>query len=205
MNSGGGRVPWAWGARMDWDPRNLFMRTLLLLVAMALMGCPDEPAPTPTDDDDSTPVADDDDATGTVEDPVYSGAWDMPTWDVFDDLPFPTDDDGNYVVLQTPEVALKLDPDLRDAVTSAAGCATLVVSCFEDGVRNIPGCLANVPTCESDTPWDDASNLCCAPGCADRYAELRVAGNAEPQAFVGAVWETPSCMPGLDALVGVPK
>jgi hypothetical protein len=39
--------------------------------------------------------------------------------------------------------------------------------------------------------------MCCPASCASRYQVLRGAGNDEAAAFAKAIFEHPSCMPGL--------
>ena len=100
-------------------------------------------------------------------------------------------------LLILPDGTFYFDPLERTPVSAAAECAAVVLSCYSPGVRNWAGCLANVPQCADNTPWAGNNPMCCAPGCASRYQELRIAGESGPSAFAKAIFRAPSCMPGV--------
>lgn len=107
-----------------------------------------------------------------------------------------------FMLLPLPDGAMGFDPFARTPATAAAECAGAVLSCFSAGQRNWAGCLAVVPTCPSDTPWEENGPACCTPSCLVRYQELRRGGRTNPAAFTAAIYEAPSCMPGLDTYTG---
>jgi len=77
----------------------------------------------------------------------------------------------------------------------------LMLACYEPGVRNLPGCFANVPFCATSTPWEEAT-ACCDASCGARYATLRAEGQASAAAASMAILAAGSCMPGYDAWEG---
>ena len=103
------------------------------------------------------------------------------------------------MLLELPDGAIGFDPSARNAITSAAECASALISCFDVSQRNFAGCAAAIPTCATDEPWSNGDGFCCTPACLDRYQELRRKGRTEPAAMTGAIYEAPSCMPGVDA------
>jgi hypothetical protein len=103
-----------------------------------------------------------------------------------------------FMLLPLPDGAIGFDPTLRTPATAAAECAGAVLACFSAGERNWAGCLTVAPTCPSDTPWAENGPACCADSCLDRYQELRREGRTNPAAAMAAIYEAPSCMPGLD-------
>jgi hypothetical protein len=133
---------------------------------------------------------------GVVEDPVYSGNWDVPVRSDLYSLDLPTNEDGDYVLVSQGDAQLVANPDDRDAISAAAECGAVVLACLAPD-RNLLGCLQNVPTCDSDTPWT-GDGFCCDASCEDAYVELRLDGAVEADALSGAVFGPNSCMPGVD-------
>jgi hypothetical protein len=132
--------------------------------------------------------------------PRAVGEFQIPGRDIVertDNLP-PGPNGVGFMLLPLPDGALGFDPFLRTPATAAAECAGAVLACFSPGERNWAGCLAVVPTCTSDRPWEDDGPACCTTACVERYEELRRAGRGNPAAFTAAIYEAPSCMPGLD-------
>ncbi len=172
----------------------------LLAAIVFLVGCPatgpgvQDPTPTPT----PTPTPPPD----GPEEPLFSGEYDAPDWSALDDLDLPPGPDGvGFTLVTTPDATLLIDPDRRDANTAAGACVALLVSCYTEGVRNLTGCLDHVPHCATEQPWEEGPALCCPAGCADRYRALRTDGEGPPDAIVQAIWERPSCVPGMDDLL----
>ena len=109
--------------------------------------------------------------------------------------------DGSAVALALPDGDLVVDVAApRTPISAAAECSAALLACFAPPARNVAGCFAGVPVCASDTPWQTDGPMCCPAGCADRYQELRRAGQSGPEAFARAIWESPSCMPGFAGL-----
>jgi hypothetical protein len=135
--------------------------------------------------------------------PRFSGEFPMPDRRGLDDTPLPPGPSGQgFMLLELPDGAFFFDPTARSPVSAAAECATVVLSCFHPTLRNWAGCLASVPECQTDTPWVGDQSMCCPAGCGERYQELRAAGRPDAEAFAAAIWEAPSCMPGLEGHAG---
>ena len=161
---------------------------------LLLAGCPDEVAP-PDPDPPAGPYSDDS---------MYSGSFEEPSENDLTTPSLPPAPGGGFLLMQTSEGRLTYDPELRTPVTAAAGCAALLVACYEPGVRGFLGCLENVRDCDDDTPWDDEGpEYCCeSSACPARYRELRDSGLDAARAAVDAILAQPSCMPGVDDYVG---
>ena len=181
---------------------------LLLFLAASCGGkdAPTKPGETPTDadtdtdtdtDTDSDTDADTDTDAPEEDALLYSGTWTLPTPANLIGLDLPVSPTGSgYTLIESPFVTLVADPALRDARTAAGGCLALVIACYEPGIRNLPGCFANVPRCATSTPWEESA-YCCDATCGARYAALR-ATNEPPDAAANAILADGSCMPGYD-------
>jgi hypothetical protein len=129
---------------------------------------------------------------------LASGSFDVPPRLRAESILLPPAPSGRgFLLLRLPDGEIVVDPSKRTPVSAAAECATAVLSCYAEGQRNFPGCLAAVPPCTSKTPWRSDKPVCCPKACVERYQELRRAGRGEAAAFAAAIWEAPSCMPGL--------
>lgn len=132
------------------------------------------------------------------ETPVFSGTFVVPDRRGLDALPLPLAPDGRSLVLAAlPDGILAFDPTARGPVSAAAECAAVMLACFHAPERNWAGCFAGVPPCTTDTPWTNDGPMCCAPDCGARYQTLRRTGLVGPSSFAAAIWEAPSCMPGV--------
>lgn len=132
------------------------------------------------------------------EAPLFDGAFPVPDRRVLDGLPLPPGPNGaGFTWLATADGALVIDPSRRTPVSSAAECAAFVLACFRPGVRNWAGCFAEAPPCPTDTPFLEDGEICCPAACGARYQELRQAGLDGPAAVTRAIWDAPSCIPGL--------
>lgn len=136
---------------------------------------------------------------------IVAGTFEVPPRVTADNIGLPPAPNGSgFVLLRLPDGDLVIDPAKRTPISAAAECAAAVLACYQAGARNFPGCLAAVPPCTSKKPWEKDKPVCCAPACIDRYQELRRAGRDEATAFAAAIWEEPSCMPGLHGHVPEP-
>jgi len=134
-----------------------------------------------------------------VEDPVFTGTFIEFDRTALNNLPLPPSPDGQgFLVLETAEGALILDPEDRTPASAAAECAQLIMNCFHPESRNFAGCFENVPVCQSDTPWMDDGPSCCAVACSTSYQERLREGMDPPSAAAAAIWESPACMPGIE-------
>jgi hypothetical protein len=130
--------------------------------------------------------------------PKSAGSFELPDRKDLQSLDLPPGPEGTgYTLGVLPDGVVWMDPTLRTPVTAAAECAGAMLACYEHGVRNYAGCFASVPVCSSDTPWTSDGPACCAAACATRYQELRRQGRDDPTAMVAAIFEKPSCMPGV--------
>jgi hypothetical protein len=182
--------------------RSSLLRALVLSLSVAAApGCPQvtDSQPTPDDTGEPTPWEEDDGA--------FSGSFEEPNRDHLWNTALPPGPDGTgFLMIESSEGSLVFHPDRRQPISAAAGCAALVLACYEPGVRGFLGCLENVRTCPDDTPWDDDTPLfCCAEACADRHRELTAAGADPPDAAVNAILSSPSCMPGVEAYLEDPS
>jgi hypothetical protein len=136
--------------------------------------------------------------------PKVIGTFEIPEREMLENPPdLPPGPGGiGFMLLPLPDGEVGFDPLKRTPATAAAECAGAVLSCFSAGERNWAGCLTAVPTCTSNTPWQQDGPACCTPSCLPRYQELRREGRTNPAAFTGAIYEGKSCMPGLDAFTG---
>jgi hypothetical protein len=122
----------------------------------------------------------------------------VPDRSVLDTLPLPPGPNGaGFTWLGTADGTLVIDPSRRSPVSAAAECAAFVLACFRPGARNWAGCFEAAPPCPSDTPWLGDGAICCPSACAARYQALRQSGLDGPTAVTRAIWDEPSCIPGL--------
>lgn len=132
------------------------------------------------------------------EPPAFDGTFPVPDRRVLDGLPLPAGPDGiGFAWLGTADGTLVIDPSRRSPISGAAECAAFVLACFRPGVRNWAGCFAAAPPCPSDTAFLQDGELCCPAACGARYQALRQAGLDGPTAVTRAIWDAPSCIPGL--------
>lgn len=131
--------------------------------------------------------------------PQLTGTFGAPDRTALEQLPLPPFPNGRGVVMvRLRDGDFGFDPEARTPVSAAAECAAAMLDCYDEALRNVPGCFAAVPTCRSATPWKGQGPMCCAARCGERYQELLRAGRPVPLAFSGAIWDAPSCMPGLE-------
>jgi len=99
---------------------------------------------------------------------------------------------GSYVLVPRP----------ADALTALSTCTAMIVRCVDPATqgRSLDACVISPRRCTTAQPWQEAA--CCAGACVDRYEQLRGAGTPPITAFRQTFYGTPSCAPGVDALVG---
>jgi hypothetical protein len=137
-----------------------------------------------------------------LEVPKFAGAFVLPDRRDLPGANLPPGPDGKGFLLGAlPDGVAWMDPERRTPVTAAAECATAVLACFDPQERNFAGCFASVPACPTDAPWTSDGPACCAAACSTRYQELLRQGRDEPTAMAAAIWEAPSCMPGVEGHV----
>lgn len=114
---------------------------------------------------------------------------------------FPPGPDGRgFTVLALPDGVLFIDPSARSPVSAAGECADAMLACFAPPERNVAGCFAATATCRGK-PWKGNAPVCCPTDCGERYQALRRDGVDEGAALAAAIWEEPSCIPGLEGHV----
>jgi hypothetical protein len=132
------------------------------------------------------------------EAPLFDGVVSVPDRRVLNELPLPPGPGAiGFAWLGTADGTLVIDPARRTPVSAAAECAAFVLACFRPGVRNWAGCFEAAPPCPSETSFLEDGGLCCPAACGARYQELRQAGLDGPTAVTRAIWDAPSCIPGL--------
>ncbi|MDP2339358.1 MAG: hypothetical protein Q8O67_00255 [Deltaproteobacteria bacterium] len=158
----------------------LAMKKSLLLLLLA--ACPDPAAP-PTGDAG---------VPGLPQAPTVAV-------DQLEQLPgMPRDADGNLILLEVAGLPLSIGAPRKDAIGAAAKCTDLLSSCVM-ATKDPDGCVAKLPICESEQPWEEALP-CCAQACINAYQEERRLG-ADVFGAHKAVWgSTHECFPGLQAL-----
>lgn len=120
------------------------------------------------------------------------------------DLPFPRAEDGTYVVAKSGEVELRYNPTPTPSpMTALLRCLDWLMQCYEKTGQNMDTCVAAVPRCSSERPWQEAA-ACCPGACSEEYLTLRSSGAAELAAFERVFGESMSCVPAYDRwLAGV--
>jgi hypothetical protein len=61
--------------------------------------------------------------------------------------------------------------------------------------------MMSAPHCATSTPWTEAAP-CCADACFTAYATLRTNKVDPLTAYLRVLYDTPICMPGVDAKLG---
>ncbi len=112
----------------------------------------------------------------------------------------PLDPEGRPIIAAGPGIHWVL-PAQADAITARELCADLVANCFEPGVRSLDACMMSAPHCATQTPWTEPAP-CCADECFTAYAALRTAKVDPLKAYLEVLYDTPICMPGVDAKLG---
>lgn len=135
------------------------------------------------------------------------GTWAPPPMVVAPPLPpppdysdHPVDALGRPIVAQGPHINWVV-PLVKDAISARELCADLVAGCFEPGVRSLDACMMSAPHCTTQQPWTEASP-CCADECFTAYADLRTSGVDPLTVYLRVLYDTPICMPGVDAMLG---
>jgi hypothetical protein len=134
--------------------------------------------------------------------PVASGSFALPERSALaaalEEAGFPPAPQGSgYTVLPLPDGDFVIDPEDRSPVSAAGECADAMLACLSPPERNVAGCFASVPPCRGKKPWKGDGPLCCPAGCGERYQALRREGLDEDRALAAALFEAPSCVPGL--------
>lgn len=113
---------------------------------------------------------------------------------------YPVDSLGRPIISQSANINLVVR-QTPDALSARDRCANVVTHCFEPGVRSLDACMLSAPRCGTAQPWTE-SGACCAEACWTSYAALRTAGVDPLTATLDVLYNRPSCMPGVDTLLG---
>lgn len=103
--------------------------------------------------------------------------------------------DGKLIQVRGGMVAYRNDPDTPAALLER--CAQTFNQCLQAPGASADSCVAQVPTCATREPWKGGRN-CCPLECKDGYQNRRASGVSGESAFLSALYETPSCVPGLE-------
>lgn len=133
--------------------------------------------------------------------PVFAGSFALPEREALpaalEAAGFPPGPEGRgFTVLALPDGVLFIDPEARSPVSAAGECADAMLACLAPPERNVAGCFAALATCRGK-PWKGDRPACCPDACGERYHALRREALGEGDSFAAAIWERPSCMPGL--------
>jgi len=102
--------------------------------------------------------------------------------------------DGKLIQMRGGMVSYRNDPDTPGALLER--CAQTWKQCIEVPDANPDSCVAQIPTCPESEPWKGGRN-CCPLQCKTTYHAARVAGVPGSAAFLSALYESPSCIPGI--------
>ena len=111
------------------------------------------------------------------------------------------DNEGRRILGTGAQVTISIDPT-PSAGTALQVCAFTAVHCVRSGAGTLDECMFSMPRCTTEEPWNEATG-CCAPTCWDSYRESRRLGIDPVDAFSHALFDVPSCMPGIDPQRGV--
>lgn len=102
--------------------------------------------------------------------------------------------------ITSPDGGLPLvyQADKADAVTAWADCAAMISVCLHASAGDFDGCVAGVPTCATETPWEEPS-ACCPAACVSDYQALRAKKRAPFDSYARVFALDRTCMPGLEA------
>ncbi len=135
------------------------------------------------------------------------GEWMSPPLVMMPALPSPPDYSDHPVDAQGRPIVMAgaginwVVPATPDAITARELCADLVANCFEPGVRSLDACMMSAPHCATATPWTEPAP-CCADACLTAYAALRTSKVDPLTAYLRVLYDSPICMPGVDAKLG---
>jgi hypothetical protein len=108
---------------------------------------------------------------------------------------------GNQVVLGESTKLVLSFKATRDPVTASARCMELTTGCLQssdtENARDRDSCVASAKTCDTNHPWDEAE-ACCPERCQQFYAELRMLGYPDQQAWT--LVRSSDCVPGMSEL-----
>lgn len=111
---------------------------------------------------------------------------------------------GNSILIQVENSRLEIDPTVRDPITAVATCADLVTLCYAPPTRSLDVCIAAIPTCSGERPWEETVP-CCPSRCRDDYQRARRDGVQPRQAYDQIYLTAPTCFPGVAAsIAGAP-
>ncbi len=108
----------------------------------------------------------------------------------------PVNETGQAILIEVQQARLDLDPTVRDPITAVATCADLVTYCYSPGARTLDACIAAIPGCSSQRPWEETIP-CCPSRCREDYQRARRAGTAPMQAYDTVYLTAPTCFPGV--------
>jgi len=104
--------------------------------------------------------------------------------------------DGKLVQMRAGMVSYLNDPDTPRALLHR--CEDTWNQCIAAPDANPDSCMSQMPTCAASEPWKGGRN-CCPLQCKTAYQERREGGVAGKTAFLGALYDNPSCVPGVGA------
>jgi hypothetical protein len=102
--------------------------------------------------------------------------------------------DGKLMQVRGGVVSYRNDPDTAAALLER--CAETWKLCNQAPDATADSCVTRVPTCDRNEPWKGGRN-CCPIECKMSYSRQRGAGEPGESAFARALYDNPSCIPGL--------
>jgi hypothetical protein len=113
----------------------------------------------------------------------------------------PLNDAGQPILAANSNAEIVLvRPAAVSPLNVLARCGSLVVNCVQPGVRSVDACFASVRQCSTADPTTEAP--CCPTACVSAFRTARVGGAGPMRAFDRALFSRPSCVPGVEAMLG---
>ena len=160
--------------------KGLIMKKSLLLVLLAACSDPPDPPPPPATPD------------GLPQLPSV-------TIDDLQQVPgMPRDENGNIILLEVAGGPITFGAPRNDAISAAARCRDLLASCV-GATKDADGCVAKLPICTSDKPWEESA-ACCPQACVAAYQEERRLGADVLRSAKAVFASDHECFPGLQEL-----
>jgi hypothetical protein len=102
--------------------------------------------------------------------------------------------DGKLIQMRGGMVSYLNDPDTPSALLQR--CEDTWNQCVAAPDSDPDACVTQIPTCTTNEPWKGGRN-CCPLECKTAYNERRSSGLAGTTAFLGSLYDSPSCVPGV--------
>jgi hypothetical protein len=106
---------------------------------------------------------------------------------------------GPLSLIRIAGVSLQITPALHDPLTALGACADLVTRCYNPQTAPLDRCVDAVPQCRTDLPWREPP--CCPRMCSAQFHRVRASGSGDIDAFQRVYLTSPTCVPGVAAMI----